>query len=301
MKKLFIIALVGITSFAFSELHTWDFVGTDAIDASISDTGVRLSGSVGSVVEGWWTQATTIGDAASGGTSGGGSVFLGSNQSVNPTTGAAGNSAYLGPVQGFTRGADQIEYTVTIANIDFDGVATSNTDFGFALTDSENTTGSNRHWLGISVFDLYGNNRINAALKGSNISPITLDANSGAPSGGHAGDTSVNGRKSFHEVTSNGNLTYAGPITLGLNIDFNTDTWVTSVNGVSQGSGTFDGDDYAGVDGIQTRLANFEAGDYVELTGMTLNVIPEPATLSFLGVAGSGLLLLRRKFSSVSS
>lgn len=301
MKKLFIIALVGITSFAFSELHTWDFVGTDAIDASISDTGVRLSGSVGSVVEGWWTQATTIGDAASGGTSGGGSVFLGANQSVNPTSGATGNSAYLGPVQGFTRGADQIEYTVTIGSIDMDGVDTSNTDFGFALTDSQNATGSNRHWLGISVFDLYGNNRINAALKGSNVTPITLDADSGAPSGGHAGDTTANGRKSFHEVTSNGNLTFSGPITLGLNIDFTAETWETSVNGTAQGSGTFDGNDYEGVDGIQTRLANFESGDYVELTGMTLNVIPEPATLSFLGVAGSGLLLLRRKFSSVSS
>ena len=290
MKKLFIIALVGITSFAFSELHTWDFVGANAIDASISDTGVRLSGGVGSGVETKWTTATTIGDAASGGTSGSGSVFLG-----------ASGSDYLGPIAGFTRGAEQIEYTLTIAHIDMDGNSGSNTDFGFALTDSENTTGSNRHWLGISVLDLYNNNRINAALKGSNVTPITLDAGSGAPSGGHAGDTSTNGRKSFHELTSNGTLTYSSPITLGLNIDFATETWQTTVNGAAQGSGTFDGQDYDGVDGIQTRIANFESGDYVELTGMTLNVIPEPATLSFLGVAGSGLLLLRRKFSSVSS
>ena len=290
MKKLFIIALVGITSFAFSELHTWDFVGADAIEASISDTGVRLSGGVGSGVETKWTTATTLGDAASGGTSGSGSVFLG-----------ASGSDYLGPIGGFTRGAEQIEYTLTIAHIDMDGNSGSNTDFGFALTDSENTTGSNRHWLGISVLDLYNNNRINAALKGSNVSPITLDAGSGAPAGGHAGDSSANGRKSFHELTSNGTLTYSSPITLGLNIDFAAQTWQTTVNGAAQGSGTFDGDDYDGVDGIQTRIANFESGDYVELTGMTLNVIPEPATLSFLGVAGSGLLLLRRKFSSVSS
>ena len=287
MKKLLIVALAGISSFAFSELHTWDF--NSGADSAISDTGLRLSGSVGSAVEGKWNDSIALGDTVSGGTSGLGSVYL-----------SEVGSDYMGPIGGLTRATDQVELTIEFNQINMAATPTSNTDFAIALTDSENATGSNRHWLGLSVYDLFGNDRLVAAVKSSNVD-LTIDtSDAGVPGFGHAPDSSANGRKSFDLITGNGELT-TGPITLAFGIDFGAGTWVSQVNGTQQGFGTFDNTVYEGVDGIQTRMANFGSGDFVELESMTLNVIPEPATLGFLGVAGSGLLILRRRLSSISS
>lgn len=298
MKKLLIVALTTVCSISFATLHTWDF--SSGADAAVSDTGVRLSGSVDSNVEGKWNNAITQGDLNSSSTSGAGTVNLAQN----------GGSDYMGPIQGFGRATDQLTLTISLDNIYMSGNPSSHTDFTIALTDSENTTtvgqNDNRHWIGISTYDLFGNNRLVNAVK-SYDADLTIDtSDAGVPSFGHAGDSSQNGRKSFNLLTANGDLEWntadnevsGNPLVLGLTLDIGLGTWNTTVNGVAQGNGTFDNavGGITGIDGIQTRMANFESGDYVEISNMTLEVIPEPATIGLLGLAASGLVVFRKRF-----
>ena len=296
MKKIVTLILATVCSISFGAVHTWDF--NSGADAAVSDTGVRLSGSIGSGVETKWIDAVSKGDAASGGTSGLGSVFLGKH-----------GSDYLGPIQGFGRATDQVTLTLAFEQINMDGNPAGHTDFTIALTDSENVTtvgsNNNRHWIGLSTYDLFGNDRLVNAVK-SYDADLTIDTSEdGVPSFGHAPDTSQNGRKSFNLLTTNGNLEWDGPLTLSLSLDFSDGSWSTTVNGNSQGFGTFDNTSsgITGIDGIQTRMANFDdgnendLGDFVEISNMSLEIIPEPATIGLLGVVGSGLLIMRKRLN----
>ena len=85
-------------------------------------------------------------------------------------------------------------------------------------------------------------------------------------------------------------------------VGLGSDSIVGGINNFSEGiGGNINGTAWIADGGyanirLKVITGNNTAGSQLDNFVVTMNVIPEPATIGFMGVAGSGLLFLRRKF-----
>jgi hypothetical protein len=80
-------------------------------------------------------------------------------------------------------------------------------------------------------------------------------------------------------------------------MDLAAGTWAASINGVEETTGTFNTDHIKGFDRYQSTFQQFSNGDYIDIDEISVNVIPEPASVSMIALAGGSVIWLRRRFA----
>ena len=272
MKKLFIVLISSAVSISFGAVvQNWSFDS----GSLISDSGRHLGGAATA------GSTTTLNDFNNNAANVGDTATL--------ARGATGSS-WIGPINNDATAVlyqDIVKLTLKLTAADFTGNIASHTDWSFRLHDSANSA-----WISLGLMDLFGNDRLVTALKTSGTGATGL-----ITSGGLSGVSNrqvVNWTEAAGELALN-TTEYESALTL----DYGAGTWeVVTYNGDYTGTqaGTFNNEVITGFDKWQLSFANFDAADSVTLDNLTIEAIPEPATVGLLSMMGGGLFWMRRRF-----
>ena len=293
----------------FSSVTTHDYTTGDADDGVSNPTARHIGGTTttASGYVGWDARAT---QGATLGTPAAGSSRLGS-------TGTAILNGYYGPsnfdgvpwaanagalpagylTDGYyvasAAAGDIVDITLKVTDIDFDqttGNSNNNANFSFRLWDKATgmTAGvANTYFLGLTVMDTYNSDRLQLALTSSNDTILS----------GGTGLTATKNRTRIGWLTPNNTLADSTDYEFGLSIELAGGTWAAQINDQAEVTGTFDTSHLNGFDRYQTTFQQFSQGDYIDVDQISVNVIPEPASVSLIALAGGSIMMLRRRFA----
>ena len=293
----------------FSSVTTHDYTTGDADDGVSNPTARHIGGTTttASGYVGWDARAT---QGATLGTPAAGSSRLGS-------TGTATLNGYYGPsnfdgvpwaanagalpegylTDGYyvasAAAGETVDITLKVTDIDFDqttGNSNNNANFSFRLWDKATgmTAGvANTYFLGLTVMDTYNSDRLQLALTSSNDTILS----------GGTGLTATKNRTRIGWLTPNNTLADSTDYEFGLSIDLAGGTWAAQINDQAEVTGTFDTSHLNGFDRYQTTFQQFSQGDYIDVDQISVNVIPEPASVSLIALAGGSIMMLRRRFA----
>ena len=188
---------------------------------------------------------------------------------------------------------ETITLTMKVTDIDFSqttGNSNNNGNFGFRLFDRASGFNANgnhaNHFIGLTVMDTFGNDRLQLALQSSN----------GTITDGGTGLTGAGNRTRIGWLTNSGTLEDETDYEFSLSLDLAAGEWSAQINDEDAVTGTFDTDDIVGIDGYQAAFQQFSPEDYIDIDEISVSVIPEPATVGLLASMGGGLLWIRRRF-----
>ena len=291
----------------FSSVTTYDYTA----DGVSNPTGRHIGGptTTASAYVGWderATQGATLGvNAVAAGSTRFGSTQAGIlNGYYGPTTfaGVPWVAADAQPPENYLNdgyyvaqasSADIVDITLKVTDIDFSattGNANNNANYGFRLWDK--ATGlvsgpANTYFMGLQIMDSFNQDRLQLALLSSN----------GTITSGGTGLTGNNNRTRIAWLGSASELAVDDDWEFNLSINLGTGDWSGSVNGVEEATGTFNTDHIKGFDRYQSTFQQFSDGDYIDIDQISVNVIPEPASVSMIALAGGSVIWLRRRFA----
>ena len=293
----------------FSSVTTYDYTSDEISNPTARHIGGPTPGA--GAYTGWEARATqgaTLGTAAAG------STRLGSTEAsilngyygpgtfagvpwVGPSDQPPENYLNDGYYVAQASSGDIVDITLKVTDIDWDqttGNANNNASFNFRLWDKatgilgEQAGGpANTYWMGLTVMDSYNSDRLQLALMSSN----------GTILSGGTGLTANNNRTRIAWLGSNNELAMDDDWEFNLSLNLGTGDWTGSVNGVEEATGTFDTSHINGFDRYQATFQQFSDGDYIDIDEISVNVIPEPASVSMIALAGGSVIWLRRRFA----
>jgi hypothetical protein len=192
---------------------------------------------------------------------------------------------------------ETVDITLKITDLDWSattGNSGNNANFSFRLWDKatgilgEQAGGpANTYFMGLTIMDSYNSDRLQLAVTSSN----------GTILSGGTGLTGQNNRTRVDWLGANNELTNSNDYEFGLSMDLAAGTWAASINGVEEADGTFDTSHINGFDRYQATFQQFSNGDYIDIDEISVNVIPEPASVSMIALAGGSVIWLRRRFA----
>ena len=192
---------------------------------------------------------------------------------------------------------ETVDITLKITDLDWSattGNSGNNANFSFRLWDKatgivgEQAGGpANTYFMGLTVMDSFNSDRLQLAVTSSN----------GTILSGGTGLTSQNNRTRVAWLGAAGELANSNDYEFGLSMDLAAGTWSASINGVEETTGTFDTAHINGFDRYQSTFQQFSNGDYIDIDEISVSVIPEPASVSMIALAGGSVIWLRRRFA----
>jgi len=293
----------------YSSVTTYDYTTGDNDDGVSNPTARHIGGpTIGSSAYTGWndraTQGATLGTAAAGSTRFGSTQSGVINGYYGPTNfdGVPWVAANAQPPANYLNegyyvaqasSADIVDITLKVTDIDFSattGNSNNNANMGFRLWDK--ATGlvsgpANTYFMGLQIMDSFASDRLQLALLSSN----------GTITSGGTGLTANNNRTRIAWLGSNNELALDDDWEFNLSINLGTGDWSGSVNGVEEATGTFNTDHIKGFDRYQATFQQFSNGDYIDIDEISVSVIPEPASVSMIALAGGSVIWLRRRFA----
>ena len=298
----------------YSSITTYNYDG----DAATPPTARHIGGTslTGSGATGWdaaLSHGATLGTAAAGSSRFGFSSNM--NGYYGPTGFAgvpwAANAAAL-PADYLTdgyylagAGADEtITLTYKVSALDFGSNGNRNANVGYRLWDKATgmTAGiNNGYFMGLSIMDTPSsefNTNTGAENGGWNRLNISVISSNGTILSGGDGLTGSGNRTRLSWLTERGSdLTYSDDLDITLSLALASGTWSATVNDGAAVTGTFNTDHINGIDRYQMGFASMSSGDYIDIDEISVSVIPEPASVSLIALAGGSIMMLRRRFA----
>ena len=297
----------------YSSITTYNYDG----DAATPPTARHIGGTslTGSGATGWdnaLSHGATLGTAAAGSSRFGFSSNM--NGYYGPTGFAgvpwAANAGAL-PAGYLTDGyylagaeADEtITLTYKVSALDFGSNGNRNANVGFRLWDKATgmTDGvSSGYFMGLSIMDTPSAEFNNAGGEnaGWNRLNISVISSNGTILSGGDGLTGAGNRTRLSWLTERGSdLTYSDDLDITLSLALASGAWSATVNDGAAVTGTFNTDHINGIDRYQMGFANMSSGDYIDIDEISVSVIPEPASVSLIALAGGSIMMLRRRFA----
>ncbi|MEC7908357.1 MAG: PEP-CTERM sorting domain-containing protein [Verrucomicrobiota bacterium] len=297
----------------YSSISTYNYDG----DAATPPTARHIGGTslTGSGATGWdnaLSHGATLGTAAAG------SSRFGFSSNMNGYYGPTGfqgvpwaaNAGAL-PAGYLTDGyylagaeADEtITLTYKVSALDFGSNGNRNANVGFRLWDKATgmTDGvSSGYFMGLSIMDTPSAEFNNAGGEnaGWNRLNISVISSNGTILSGGDGLTSSGNRTRLAWLTERGSdLTYSDDLDITLSLALASGAWSATVNDGAAVTGTFNTDHINGIDRYQMGFATMSSGDYIDIDEISVSVIPEPASVSLIALAGGSIMMLRRRFA----
>ena len=186
---------------------------------------------------------------------------------------------------------ETITLTMKVTDVDFSqttGNSNNNANFGVRLWDRASGfgNGNGAYFIGLTVLDTYGNDRLQLALQSSN----------GTILSGGTGLTGTKNRTRIGWLTNANVLEDETDYEFSLSLDLAAGAWSAQINDESEVTGTFNQDHLVGIEAYQAAFQQFSPEDYIDIDEISVSVIPEPATVGLLASMGGGLLWIRRRF-----
>ena len=127
---------------------------------------------------------------------------------------------------------------------------------------------------------------------------ILAEFSNGTILSGGEGLTGAGNRTRLAWLTERGSdLTYSDDLDITLSLALASGTWSATVNDGAAVTGTFNTDHIKGIDRYQMGFATMSSGDYIDIDEISVSVIPEPASVSLVALAGGSIMMLRRRFA----
>ncbi|OUX37890.1 MAG: hypothetical protein CBE26_02255 [Kiritimatiellaceae bacterium TMED266] len=189
----------------------------------------------------------------------------------------------------------EVKLSLGVTDIDFDAVggnSANNAQFSVRLWDKKNES-----WIGIALMDNFNSDKLSYSIMSTENTLVS----------GGTGLTGNKNRTRAAWIQNNTNLSDPAAQEFSLRMNLATGEWGADVDGTEVATGLFvnqedpntaaDEAEFTAIDRYQVVFQQAaSAEDSIDIDYISVETIPEPATMGMLAAMGGGLMWLRRRF-----